>query len=224
MHLSIYFIALFLGFVSSVAYLLFNGRGAAYGKVNLMVLVIIGTGLVSETLWEFALVDKDGNSLFYNLLYVYLGPLLMLVLFTQIPFTCELERKVWPTILAFLLAGLVISFFFQPISDGIQSYTYLIGHGLVLFFSIIFFKDILKQNQFKDVNLLSLPYFWIAALLLFSFGESYIFFILTYYFPVIGTYSMGHVFHWVRFFSGLMYLFFGLSFYAPFVFRKTYSF
>ncbi len=224
MQLSFYFIALILGILFSGIYLIIGSGQKEYKRINPLVLLILITGLLSEAIWNYTLASGKENCLLYNILYVYLRPAVMLLLYSQLPYSCHLQKKVLPTIAVFLLLGLVISLYFQSIFTNIQSYTYLIGHGLVLFYSLIFFKDILVQSKFKDTNLLSLPYFWMATLVLFSFGESYIFFILTYYFPNLGTYGMGHVFQWVQFFGGMMYLSFGLSFYAPLIFNRRYSY
>ncbi|SHM34419.1 hypothetical protein SAMN04488057_101143 [Cyclobacterium lianum] len=224
MVLSFYFIALLLGTLFAVIYLLSGNGQNQYKSINLLVLLILITGLLTETIWNYTRSAGMENCLLYNILYIYLRPSVMLLLYSQLPYSCELQKKILPSMAAFLGSGLIISLFFQSIFTNIQSYSYLIGHGLVLFYSLIFFKDILKQSQFRETNLLSIPYFWIATLVLFSFGEGYIFFILTYYFPSLGDYGMGPVFQWVQFFSGLMYLSFGLSLYAPMVFKRRYSY
>ncbi|MEX0882205.1 MAG: hypothetical protein WDZ72_01905 [Cyclobacteriaceae bacterium] len=201
-----------------------KNKTSEYKRINVVVFLVLMASLLTEYLWEYTRLEGRYSYLWYNLLYVYLKPILMLLLFTQLPFSCGLEKKVLPTLVIFMAIGVFISLYLQSIFADIQSYTYLIGHGLVLFYSIIFFKDILTHRQYREINLLSLPYFWIAALVLFSFGEEYIFFILTYYFPSLGSINMGHVFQWVRFFSAVMYLSMGMSFYAPFVFRKNYGY
>lgn len=224
MLVSFYSIALLLGILLSLLHQLLGNQLKEYKKINALVLLILISELVSESLWNFNRATEKDAFLLYNVLYVYLRPTVMLLLFSHLPYSCQLQKKVLPTTSLFLLLGIINTLLFQPITAGIQSYSYLIGHGLVLFYSIIFFKDILHHNKYRDVNLLSLPYFWMASLILFSFGESYIFFILTHYLPLLGNYQMGHIFHWVQFFAGIMYLTLGLSFYAPLVFKKRYSY
>ncbi|MEX2512576.1 MAG: hypothetical protein WD398_06705 [Cyclobacteriaceae bacterium] len=224
MPYSFYFILLFLGFIVSGAFLLIKNQPSEYNKINVVVFLVLMASLLSEYIWEYTKVDGSNSYLLYNLLYVYLKPTLMLLLYTQLPFSCGLENKIFPTLVIFIGIGVLNSMYFQPLAANIQSYTYLIGHGLVLFYSIIFFKDILTHRRYSEINLLSLPYFWIAALILFSFGEGYIFFILTYYFPPLGSFSMGHVFQWVRFSTSVMYLSMGMAFFAPLVFRRGYSY
>jgi hypothetical protein len=221
---SFYHIALLLGAIFSGSYFFLNRSYPEYRKVNAIVFIILLVAILSEIFWHLMPKTVDSKYVHYNLLFVYLKILVMLGLFHQLPFSCQLQKRVLPTTAVFLVVGVIISLFVQPLETGVQSYTYLVGHGLILFFCIIFFKDILKQNRYQEVNLLSLPYFWIASWILFSFGESYIFFILSYSFPEIGNYGVGQAVHWVQFFAGLMYLSLGLAFYAPFIFSKNYSF
>lgn len=223
MQLSFYHIALLLGILSALLYLMLGFRAREYKKINFLVLFVLVTELLSVVIWGTTNSSIYENVLLFNILYVYIRPTVLLLLFSNIPFSCKLQRTVLPAILAFLFLGMVISIFFQSLMDTLQSYTYLIGHAIVLFYSIIFFKDILKQRKFRDINLLSLPYFWMAALILFSYGERYIFFIFTYYFPSIGSYGVGNVFLWVQFLAGIMYLSLGLSFFAPRVFNRYYT-
>ncbi|WP_339902033.1 hypothetical protein [uncultured Cyclobacterium sp.] len=223
MQMSFYSIALILGILFATLYLFLGFHPKEYRKINFLVLFILFTELLSVIIWSNSSKGGSENLLLYNLLYVYVRPTAMLLLFSQLPFSCQLQKTVFPTIFGFLITGGLISTFLQPLGGAIQSYSYLLGHGLVLSYSVIFFKDILKQSKFRDINLLSLPYFWMASLILFSYGERYIFFILTYYYPSIGDYSMGHVFIWVQFLAGIMYLSLGLSFFAPRVFNRYYT-
>jgi hypothetical protein len=222
MLVSFYCIALLVGIFSTGAYLVFGNTPKEYTRAMMLVLLILITGLLTESVWEAR--GSSDSFLLFNALYVYLRPTFMLLLFSQLPYSCQLQKKVVPTMLVFLILGGTISVFLQSPFTGIQSYAYLLGHGLVLFYSIIFFKDLLAQSRYKDTNLLSLPYFWIASLVLFSFGESYILFILAHYFPSLGSYGRGQVFQWVQFFGAIMYLSLGLSFYAPLVFKRRYSY
>ncbi|WP_158855995.1 hypothetical protein [Lunatibacter salilacus] len=144
----------------------------------------------------------------------------MLTLIYFLPFSCAIQNKIILSITIFLVAGLVNSLWIQPVDTGIQSYTQMFGNSIILLFSLIFFKDIFRQNRFKNTNLLSLPYFWIATFILFSFGESFIFyFFSTIFFPVHLN-NLGFVQMFVQFFAGLMFLVFGVAFYIPKVFKK----
>jgi len=223
MQLSFYSIALLLGILFATLYLMLGFNPKEYRKINFLVILIIFTELLSVFIWTNSEASIRGNSFLFNLLYVYIRPTAMLLLFSQLPFSCQLQKTVLPTTIGFIFVGVLISLYVQPINLKLQSYTYLIGHALVLSYSVTFFKDILKQSKFRDINLLSLPYFWMATLILFSYGERYIFFILTYYYPSIGDYGVGHVFIWVQFLAGIMYLSLGLSFFAPRVFKKYYT-
>ena len=144
----------------------------------------------------------------------------MLTLIYFLPFSCTTQNKVLLPLCVFLTAGLVNSLWIQPLGMGIQSYSQMVGTGIILLFSLIFFKDIIRQSRFKDTNLLSLPYFWMARFILFSFGESFLFyFFSTLFFPVQLN-NLGFIQLFVQFFAGLMFLVFGVAFYTPLGFEK----
>ncbi len=144
----------------------------------------------------------------------------MLTLIYFLPFSCTIQNKVLLPLGVFLTAGLVNSLWIQPLGMGIQSYPQMVGTGIILLFSLIYFKDIIRQSRFKDTNMLSLPYFWMARFILFSFGESFLFyFFSTLFFPVQLN-NLGFIQLFVQFFAGLMFLVFGVAFYTPLGFEK----
>ncbi|WP_114751180.1 hypothetical protein [Pleomorphovibrio marinus] len=222
MILSVFHICLLLGLLFSAFYFFSYSHSSTHAKTHWVVFMVILFTFIFEVVWNFSVAHGVESILLYNSLFVYGKVILILFLFYNLPFSCGLERKVLLAIFLLLFFGLINSFFFQPLSLKIQTYSYLFGNLLVLFFSVFFFKDILRQSKFKHVNLLSLPFFWIATFALFSTGESIIYTAFSsLFFPMQMT-KLGFVQLFVHFFSGLMYLVFGLAFYAPIFFRKGY--
>jgi hypothetical protein len=218
---TVYHICLLLGLGFSVFSFFIPDQSEVRTKTHRAVFLVILATVLLEVSWN--VMSNDGYSiLLYNLLFVYGKVMLLLFLFYNIPFSCGLEEKVSLAFLVFLAVGILNSIFFQPLQSEVQTHTHLFGNFLVLFFSIFFFKDILRHSKYKNINLLSLPFFWIATFTLFATGESIIFtFFSTWFFPD-QTSNLGFVQLFVYFFSGLMYLVFGLAFYAPMLFRKAY--
>lgn len=222
MILSVFHICLLLGLLFSASYYFSCPHSSTYAKTHGVVFLVIIFTLVFEVVWHISVVQGLESVLLYNSLFVYGKVILILFLFYNLPFSCGLEDKVLLAIFLLLLFGLINSLYFQSLSKEIQTYSYLFGNLLILFFSVFFFKDILRQSKFKHVNLLSLPFFWIATFTLFSTGESIIFTAFSsWFFPMQMT-KLNFVQLFVHFFSGLMYLVFGLAFYAPLFFRKGY--
>ncbi len=223
MILNIYQICLLIGFGFSFLYFFSPIYSEAQSKTHRAVFIVIVSTLLLEICWYILSSGGMNTLLLYNILFVYGRVLLLLFLFYNIPFSCGLEEKVSLAVFLFLLTGVLNSVFFQPIHEEVQTISYLFGNLLVLFFSVFFFKDILRQSKFKHSNLLSLPFFWIATFALFSAGESIIFTSFTSWFFPSQTNNLGFIQLFVRFLSGLMYLVFGLAFYAPLFFRKAYT-
>ncbi len=220
---TIYHICLLLGLGFSCLSFLFPVQTDVRPSAHRVVFLVILATLVLEVIWYITSLRGVNSILLYNLLFVYGRVMLLLFLFYNLPFSCGLEEKVSMAFFLLLVFGILNSVFFQPFQIEIQTHSYLFGNLLVLFFSVFFFKDILRQSKFKNVNLLSLPYFWIATFTLFATGESIIFtFFSTWFFPD-QTSNLGFIQLFVHFFSGLMYLVFGLAFFAPLMFRKAYA-
>ncbi|EON78873.1 hypothetical protein ADIS_0770 [Lunatimonas lonarensis] len=170
---------------------------------------------LAEIGWKIATETQLDGFLLYNLLFVHQKIVLMLVFFYFLPFSCQIQDKIAASLLVYLGVALLNSLFLQPMEGMIQSYSQMFGNGMVLVFSLIFFKDIIRQSKFKEDNLLSLPYFWIATFVLFSFGESFIFYFFSSLFFPRNLYDLGFIQVFVQFFAGIMFLVFGIAFYIP---------
>ncbi|HSI76222.1 MAG TPA: hypothetical protein VK957_10010 [Lunatimonas sp.] len=220
MHWSIFHFCLFLGLILSASYFSVKKSKQEYTLIHQVVFAVLLTTVASEIIWQSAMASISESFLLYNVLFVYLRIALMLTLIYFLPFSCAIQNKIILSVAIFLVAGFINSIWIQPLETGIQSYTQMFGNSIILLFSLIFFKDIFRQNRFKNTNLLSLPYFWIATFILFSYGESFIFyFFSTIFFPVHLN-NLGFVQMFVQFFAGLMFLVFGVAFYIPEVFKK----
>lgn len=220
MHWSIFHFCLFLGLVLSASYFSVRRSKQEYTLIHQVVFAVLLTTVASEVVWQSATVRVSEGFFLYNTLFVYLRIAMMLILIYFLPFSCAIQNKILLSLGVFLFAGIVNSLWIQPISTGIQSYSQMFGNGIIILFSLIFFKDIIRQSRFKDTNLISLPYFWIATFILFSFGESFIFYFFTSLFFPIQLNNLGFVQMIVQFFAGLMFLVFGVAFYIPEVFKK----
>jgi len=206
---------LFFGLIFSAIYFLLGRPREEYKRTHKVVFGVLMLTFLAEVIWKVAVeIDLD-SFLLYNLLFVHLRVATMLVFFYYLPFSCQIQDKILLALVVFLVSSLVISLFLQPANVMIQSYSQMFGNGLILFFSLIFFKDIIRQSKYKEHNLLSLPYFWIATFVLFSFGESFIFYFFSSLFFPNNLYDLGFIQIFVQFFAGLMFLVFGVAFYIP---------
>ncbi|MCC5938139.1 MAG: hypothetical protein JJU34_12735 [Lunatimonas sp.] len=206
---------LFFGLIFSAIYFLLGRPREEYKRTHKVVFGVLMLTFLAEVIWKVAVEINLDSFLLYNLLFVHLRVATMLVFFYYLPFSCQIQDKILLALVVFLVSSLVISLFLQPANVMIQSYSQMFGNGLILFFSLIFFKDIIRQSKYKEHNLLSLPYFWIATFVLFSFGESFIFYFFSSLFFPSNLYDLGFIQIFVQFFAGLMFLVFGVAFYIP---------
>nr|MBI1232733.1 hypothetical protein [Cytophagales bacterium] len=220
MQWSIFHLCLVLGLFFSASFFGVKEPHREYTLIHRVVFYVLLGTLVSEIIWEAYQYSPKDSIILYNLLFTYLRITLMLILIYCLPYSCQIQNKVMLSLWLFLGFGVVNSIWMQNITTSIQSYSQMLGNGIILLFALIFFKDIIRQNKFRDKNLLSLPYFWIATFMLFSFGETFIFYLFsTLFFPVQLT-NLGFIQMFVKFFAGLMFLVFGIAFYIPLVFEK----
>lgn len=220
MHWSFFHFCLFFGFILSATYYCVKKPKLEYTIIHQVVFGVLAVTGISEIIWHFAKFKPAESLILYNILFVYIRTSSMLTLIYFLPFSCAIQNKILLSLTVFFAAGLVNSLWIQPLGMGIQSYSQMVGNGIILLFSLIFFKDIIRQSRFKDSNLLSLPYFWIATFVLFSFGESFIFYFLSTLFFPVQLNNLGFIQLFVQFFAGLMFLVFGVAFYIPLVLKK----
>jgi hypothetical protein len=208
-------ICLFFGLLFSTIHFFLGEPKDEYRRTHRIAFIVLMVTFLAEIGWKIAVeMQLDGFPL-YNLLFVHQRIVLMLVFFYFLPFSCQIQDKIAASLLVYLGFTFLNSLFLQPMEGMIQSYSQMFGNGLVLVFSLIFFKDIVRQSKFKEDNLLSLPYFWIATFVLFSFGESFIFYFLSSLFFPRNLYDLGFIQLFVQFFAGIMFLVFGIAFYIP---------
>jgi len=124
--------------------------------------------------------------------------------------------------MVFLGAGIVNSLFFQPIVSVFQNYSLILGSFLIIIFSICFYFNVFKREDYMEVNLLSLPYFWIVTMLFFYYASTFLMFASwAFIYPMSSDFvePLGRL---NRLLAAVSYLVMGLAFYAPKVFTGKY--
>lgn len=212
---NLFHFCLIFGLAFSAIYFFLGRPKEEYRRPHKVVFVVLMLTFLAEVIWKVATEINLDSFLLYNLLFVHLRVAMMLAFFYFLPFSCQIQDKILLTLVVFLVSSLLNSLFMQPLGIMIQSYSQMFGNGLILFFSLIFFKDIIRQSKYKEYNLLSLPYFWIATFVLFSFGESFIFYFFSSLFFPKNLYDLSYIQVFVQFFAGMMFLVFGVAFYIP---------
>jgi len=220
MYTYIFFI--FLSLIFSLLYFFIKNRNQDYKKAHVLITVLLLVGLVIEIIGEITSSLKYNNSLFYNLLFVYLETCLFMYFFSVISEDRKVKKRISFLIAFFILFGTICSVFFQPLQLGFHNYSYAIGSLALIILAINFFLDVFNLTKYEEKNLLSIPYLWIVTVILFFYSATFFYFMplrLLYEIEPSLIRPLGLI---IRFLAGLMYTILGLAFYAPFLFRDKY--
>src|SRR5690606_31500492 len=132
------------------------------------------------------------------------------------------KRRIIRLSIIFVCFGVVYSFYFRSIHLVFHNYSFAIGSLILIALAINFFLDIFNFDKYEDSNLLSIPYFWIVTVILFFYSAAFFYFTPIRLLYDIDVALAEPVFLILRFLAGLMYVILGLSFYAPYVFKRKY--
>ena len=155
----VYIFFIFLSLIFSFLYFFSKDRDAEYGKVHQLMFVVLTIVFVLEITGGITANIGYNNSLFYNLLFVYVETCLLLYFFYLIFRDDVIKKRIIVTIWGYIVLGLVNSLFFQPIETEFHNYSYAFGSLALIFFAITFFLRVFDLRKYGDRNLLSVPYF-----------------------------------------------------------------
>ena len=183
--------------------------------------IVFSILLLASCLETFAVYSTSlgiQNAFHYNIFYIYLETFIILYFFHTL-FSQEKRRVIilYAGIFLFLW-GIINSLYFQSIYT-FQTYSYSLAGIMIIGCSIYFFYGIFFKYWYKDLNLLSVPFFWIVTVILFFYSGSFLFFSTqTMWLELdLSLYLSLSMINKVL--AITMYLVMGIAFYAPFVFK-----
>ncbi|MDO9551686.1 MAG: hypothetical protein Q7J63_04180 [Rhodonellum sp.] len=177
-----------------------------------------------EFLGAYTASKGINNSLLYNIGWVYLESMLLLFYFWKIERNSNFKKIIENITYGILIWGLINTIFFQSISSVFQFYSLLPFSALIIFLCLRFLVKVWNFEIFSDSLLISLPHFWIVVGMLFFYLEATIFFGMFQFFPEQVIESIKMLGSLNRFLAGIMYLFFGLSYFIPYFTSKKINF
>jgi len=196
-----------------------NNRIQGHGII-LGILILV---LVFESIGSYTANMKINNSLLYNICWVYIESLLLVLYFYKFEKSISAKKNILLVSFLLLFWGIVNSIFFQPISTVFQFYSFLPNSLFVLVLCVRFLSDTLNLRIFKDWNLIALPHFWISTAILFFYIEAVLVFGLYQFSPQFVIDNVSVIFGFNRMMAGMMYLIFGLSFFLPTLFKRNFT-
>ena len=220
--MSIYIFFIFLALLLSIPYFFFREKDEEYKRAHKLIFVLLIIVLILEIIGELTSQYVYNNSLFYNLLFVYVETCLFFYFFNLIAENGRMKTYISIIFSAYVFFGIINSLFFQPLHLGFHNYSYAFGSLAIIGLAIKFFMDVFNLKRYEDKNLLSIPYFWIVTVIFFFYSATFFYFTplrLLYNIDKSLIESLSII---IQFLAGLMYIVFGLAFYAPYIFREKY--
>lgn len=196
-----------------------NNRLQGHGIILGILLLV----LVFESIGSYTSSMKINNSLLYNICWVYVESLLLVLYFYKLEKSASAKKKILLVSLLLLLWGIVNSLFFQPISSVFQFYSFLPNSLFILALCVRFLSNMLNLRIFKDWNLIALPHFWISTAILFFYVEAVLVFGMYQFSPQFVVDNVSIIFGFNRMMAGMMYLIFGMSFFLPTLFKRNFD-
>lgn len=221
--MNIYIFFILLAWMVSVPYFLFKNRNKEYDRTHRLISVLLFMVLILEITGEITSQYGYNNSLFYNLLFVYAETCMIFYFFYLIDEDKKLRRIITYAFIFHVVFGIIVSLFFQPIGLEFHNYSYAFGSLTIIGLAIKFFMDVFNLKRYGDKNLLSMPYFWIVTVILFFYSATFFYFTPLRLLYDIEKSLIAPLAIIIQFLAGLMYIVFGLSFYAPYIFREKYQ-
>ncbi len=163
-------------------------------------------------------IGVPNNNLYYNIFYVYIQSLVTYYFFYSILGSETFKKFLTYYIPAFLIWGLIVSVFLQPIDYLPQGYTYIMAAGGIIVCCVFFFYELLKRNYLKADSLLAFPHFWIVAFMMVFYTSGFIYFIFLGI-PELITLQIAGIFASInRGIAAMMYLVMGFSHFSTILF------
>lgn len=191
-------------------------------KTQKVILAILGLVFAMEFIGFYTSSKGVNNTLIYNIGWVYVESLLLLLYFFKIERNSNLKTNLKYITYVILIWGFFNSVFFQSISSTFQFFSFLPFSILIIFLCIRFLIKVWNFEIFSNDMLIGLPHLWIVVGMLFFYIEVTIYFGMFQFFLKQVYESINILGALNRFMAGLMYLFFGLSYFIPvFINKKT---
>ncbi|SIS51903.1 hypothetical protein [Belliella pelovolcani] len=221
MSADFYLISIGLGLFASLIYWGIKNKPQikSHGIILLILLLVFGM----ESAGSYTAARRINNTLLYNIGWVYLESLLLILYFYSLEQSHQLKTGIrWMTVLIFLW-GILNSFLYQDMTNTFQYFSFLPFALFIIGLTGLFLYRILNLKLYPDKNLVQIPHFWITCSILFFYVEAIVLFGTYQFYPSVVVAHVDIFFSFNRFLAGLMYLTFGLSFFIPLFINKRAS-
>jgi len=200
--------------------LFFFRKKSPVKKTEILMLSCLVLIFIFELIGKYLITLPLNQQLLNNLGWNYVVPTLLTAYFYCLTQDSKGRKNIFGGYLALLTFTLLNSLWLQPMQMGFQYFSFLASWTFVLLLAAKQLLDIINLKVFSDKNLLSIPHFWVIISILFFFIESNLVNAVIYFHPSTERQLLQAYLNLNYFLAGIMFLFFGFSFYAPVFFSK----
>lgn len=218
---SIYLTVIAVGLLVSLIYWGYH-RNIGH-PAHRIILGILALVLVLETIGLLTARQRINNAMVYNIGFVYLESFLLIAYFFSLEKSILFRKIIVLVTLLIVTWGMVNSVQIQPMQSVFQYFTFLPFGLLILFLAGRLLSQILNLRIFQDWDLLLLPHFWIATIVIFFYLEALLLFGANQFDPQFVSNNLRILFGFNKFLAGFMYFVFGFAFFIPLIYGKFLS-
>ncbi|MCH7405494.1 hypothetical protein [Belliella aquatica] len=190
-----------------------------YKNQHFIIFLILLLSVCLETYGTYTLLRKINNTIAYNLFFIYLETILILLFFKSFLKTKIIKNSINMAMIAFLLWGVGYSLYLGQL-DTFQTLSFTFGSLLIIICCIYFFVSIFLKDWFLDEKLILNPLFWISTFIFLFYTSTFLYFSSVIFLTDLDKNLILILSTSKRIMAVIMYLGMGLAFYLPYFNRS----
>ena len=189
-------------------------------KKHLVIFQLLILTVLVELIGKYMGVNKQNNSLIYNVGYVIIGLSLIFYFFSLVFHEKNVKRWVFFLWVLFICWEVINVLYFQSIFNVFHHYTLAFGGSIIIGLCFYYFFGIFYKNWYSEKSLLAVPEFWIISFLMFFYSASLLYFLsFNFFFEKMDIELFIKLNFLIQILGATMYFIMGLAFYAPLIFK-----
>lgn len=210
----IYIGLILVGLILSVPHFFLPNQ---YKKEHQITFSILLLAFLLEAYGTYTGIYKINNTFAYNLFFVYLETILILLFFYKF-FTQQKNVKLLITLgsCIFLFFGVIYTLFIKDLST-FHTFSFSLGSLMIILCCIYFFISIFLKDWFIDEKLALNPLFWITTSIFLFYTSSFLYFSSITFLIDLYRNQIFILSNIIRIMAVIMYLGMGLAFYLPYL-------
>lgn len=171
-HIDWYVVFILVGLLVSIPHFFLLKQ---YKKQHLITFIILLLATALESYGSYTVSRKINNVLSYNLFFVYVETLLILIFLSSLISSDKVKSVIKAYIIIFISFGLIYTIFIENLLT-FHNYSFSLGSAFIITTCIYFFISILNKEMNSKSKLVLNPIFWIVTLILLFYTSTFFYF------------------------------------------------